>query len=405
MKKKLLPVAVIVGFCFVAWLVIKNPPTVEKVQPPSKQITVDVMPLKKQNVQVVVDSFGTVKPRTQSILFPQVSGQIKAIGPSFREGRFFNKNEVLVQLDARDLKAEIKIAESALLSARQMLSEEEARVKQAQLDWQRLGNKEKAPDLVMRKPQLQAAMAKVLSAEAGLTKAKLALERTKIVAPFDGRVLSKSVDVGQVVTPSTELAKIYATDYVEIRLPIKNKDLPYLYLPESTRHEALKKDKQPQVTFYSDLVDRQSWQGRVIRTESAFDVNAQQLFVVAQIDDPYGVSHAGKLTLKIGQYLTAKIDGKILKDVLVVPNKALYQNTYVYLVVKGKVIKKNVDIAWQNDDISVIKSGIKAGDLLVTTSLGQVVSGTKAKILNKDNKVKPLPKSTKPRKTPQGDAS
>ena len=113
----------------------------------------------------------------------------------------------------------------AYLRLSKTLSEEQARVAQAEQDWQRLGNSKQAPDLVLRKPQLMAAQATVYSAEAGFSKAaELALERSNIIAPYTGRVLSKSVDVGQVVSVGTELAEIYAVDYVEIRLPLKNKD-------------------------------------------------------------------------------------------------------------------------------------------------------------------------------------
>ena len=380
LKKKILPLIVFFVFILTAWLILKNPPDTKKQVAQPKALTVEVIPLTKAQVQVEIDSFGTVKPRTQSVLFPQVTGQIKRISPSFREGGFFKKGDTLVQLDTRDLAAEVKIAESSLLSAKQRLSEEEARVKQAALDWARLGNKEAAPDLVLRKPQLQAAMANVLSAEAGLEKAKLALERASIKAPFDGRVLSKSVDVGQVVTPSTSLATIYATDYVEVRLPIKNKDLPFLAIEDARRKPNQDKRALPKVTFYSDLVDRQSWQGAVVRAESALDANAQQLFVVAQIDDPYGVNAEGALTLKIGQYVTAVIQGKVINNAFEIPNEAIYQNSYIYLLKKGKLIRTPITITWQNDKKTVVTQGLKAGDKLVTTPLGDVLSGTPANI-------------------------
>ncbi|WP_133493637.1 efflux RND transporter periplasmic adaptor subunit, partial [Alcanivorax sp. 24] len=153
-------------------------------------------------------------------------------------------------------------------------------------DWERLGKGEQASSLVLRKPQLAAAEASVLSAQATLEKAKLDLERTKITAPYAGRVLSRSVDLGQVVSNNMELASIYAIDRVEIRLPIKNKDLPFINLPEQFRDGA-KNSAGSLVKFSSDLVGKQQWQGQVIRTEGAIDESAQQLYVVAQINDPY----------------------------------------------------------------------------------------------------------------------
>ncbi|WP_286267249.1 efflux RND transporter periplasmic adaptor subunit [Thalassotalea atypica] len=386
--KKLLPIFILVGFLTLAYVVKNNPPSSTKFKPSSApQLSVEVQTLKSQNLPLKIASYGTVKPRTQSNVFPQVSGQITNISVNFREGGFFEKGEVLIQLDDRDYQAEIEIAKANLFNAKQALSEEEARVEQAQQDWIRLGNKKSAPDLVLRKPQLLAAKANVFSADAGLVKAKLALERTQIIAPFTGRILSKEVDIGQVVSSGTKLAEIYAVDYVEIRLPIKNKDLAFLNLPESSRYNQAQGTVLPKVAIYSDLIDRQTWLGTIVRTEGAFDANSQQLFVVAQIDDPYGRNNVNALPIKIGQYVTAEITGKIVDDALIIPNKAIYQGSYVYLVENGRLLRKDIDIAWQSDEFALISNGLKASDKLVLTALGQVNSGTPVSISKLDGEL------------------
>tara|TARA_R110002167_G_scaffold334010_1_gene541118 strand:+ start:15667 stop:16962 length:1296 start_codon:yes stop_codon:yes gene_type:complete len=375
--KKLLPIMVLSALVFAAYIVSSNPPTAKRGRPSATpQLSVQVQKLTRSDLALTIDSYGTIQPRTQSKLLPQVSGQIISISPKFRAGGFFEQGDILVQLDQRDLLAEVKISQASLFSAKQNLSEEQARVEQAKQDWQRLGNSEQAPDLVLRKPQLLAAQATVLSAQASLAKAKLALERSDIVAPYTGRILNKSVDVGQVVSVGTELAEIYAIDYVEIRLPLKNKDLPYMILPENSRFEDETTQDQPAVTIYSDLATRQSWFGKVVRTEGAFDEASQQLFVVAQIDDPYGKNDSDSMPLKIGQYVSAKIAGKVIKKALTIPNRAIYQGSYVYVVEDNLLKRKNITIAWQNDEVAMIKTGVETNQLLVLTPLGQVTSGT-----------------------------
>lgn len=387
-KKKVLPFAILFGFLAVAYVVKNNPPTSKRGKPSTApQLSVEVQTIQSQKVTLNIASYGTVKPRTQSNLYPQVSGEIKEISRNFREGGFFEKNEILVQLDDRDYLAEIDIAKATLLNAQQVLSEESARVEQARQDWVRLGNEGQASDLVLRKPQLLAAQANVQSAQAGLAKAELALERTKIKAPYTGRILSKQVDVGQVVSSGTQLAELYAVDYVEVRLPIKNKDLPYMVLPESTRFEQSSPDTKPSVTIYSDLIDRQQWQGRIVRTEGAFDSSSQQLFVVAQIDDPYGISNQHSLPIKIGQYVTANIVGKTINTGIIIPNKTVYQGSYVYTVKDNRLLRKTISIAWQNEEFALIEAGLSADELLVLTALGQVNSGTPVSISKKDNVV------------------
>ena len=149
-----------------------------------------------------------------------------------------------------------------------------------------------------------------------------------------------------------------------------------MILPETNRFEEESVQEQPAVTIYSDLATRQSWFGKVVRTEGAFDEASQQLFVVAQIDDPYGKNDSDSMPLKIGQYVSAKIDGKVIKEALTIPNRAIYQGTYVYVVEDNVLKRKNISIAWQNDDVAMIKAGLEANQLLVLTPLGQVTSGT-----------------------------
>ncbi len=381
--KFILPIIVIVASVGIASVILGNPPE-SKRQAPKRvaQLNVDVKTIVPENFTVKIESYGTVKPRTQSILYPQVSGQIVNISEKFQAGGFFNKGDVLVELDDRDLKAEVAIARSNLFNAKQSFSEEQARVEQAKQDWLRLGNKEQAPALVMREPQILAAQAKVDSAQASLNKAELALERTKILAPFAGRILTKNVDIGQLVSSGTKLAEIYAIDYVEIRLPLKNKDLPYIDLPENTR--LTETQLQPEVRFNSSLIKDQYWQGKVVRTEGAYDTNSQQLYVVAQIDDPYGVDVANGMPIKIGQYVSAEILGKTVKNAITIPNKAIYQGSYVY-VVDGDILKrKEIKISWQNDQVAIIEHGLIDGELLVLTPLGQVTSGTLVAINERD---------------------
>ena len=124
-----------------------------------------------------------------------------------------------------------------------------------------------------------------------------------------------------------------------------------------------------------------TWDAELVRTESAIDETARQLHVIAQITDPFGTTAAGRTPLKIGQYVTARLAGKTLPDVLVIPNNTIYQGTYVYVVEDGVLRRREIGIAWQNDTEAVVSSGIAPGDELVVTPLGQVTSGVRVSIL------------------------
>lgn len=377
-----MPVLILIVAGIIVSVIFKNPPTAKRFGGAKQaQLIVDAKTIEPRSYRVQVASYGIVKPRTQSILVAQVSGEISFISDSLRDGGFFEKGQMLLSIDERDYLAEVKIAEASLLSAKQALVEEQARGKQALADWQRLGSGDAPSDLVLRKPQLAAQQANVLSAQAKLEKAQLAFERTKIVAPFSGRVLKKHVDIGQVVPNNAQLAEIFATDKVEIRLPINNKDLAFINLPE-VYQSGEKTNQNSLVTFNSDLIGEQTWQGTLVRTEGAINDASQQLYVVAQIEDPYSTPVSGQNPVKIGQYVSATIKGREIPNALVIPNNAIYQGSYVYVLDKeNQLLRKDISLAWQGESESLVATGLMANERLVVTPLGQVSSGTRVAVI------------------------
>ncbi len=376
--KKLLPVIILVALVGLTFLVLFNPPKAEReTAPAGPQLKVEALELERRPYQVNLQSYGTVQPRTRSMLVAQVFGEITSINDSLRTGGFFEKGDVLLNIDQRDYLANVRIAEGSLLDAKQALAQEQARSVQALEDWQRLGNRGEASELTLRKPQLAAAEARVLSAQSTLDKARLELERTRIVAPYAGRVMNKLVDQGQVVNRNSPLAEIYAVDYVEVRLPLRNRDLAFIDLPENYRFDAGEQAEGPRVTIRSELAGESTWQGRVVRTEGAIDESARQLHVVAQVDDPFGIRARGRAPLKIGQYVTAEVEGRLVTDALLIPDGAIYQGGYVYIAENGILQRREIDVVWQNSAEAMIGSGLDAGDLLVLTPLGQVTSGVR----------------------------
>lgn len=378
---KLAPIIILAALAGLAYLILHNPPQAERAPAPAApQLSVAVLELERRPYRVLLQSYGTVQPRTRSMLVAQVFGEITSINDSLRTGGFFEQGEVLLNIDRRDYLANVKIAEGSLLDAKQALIQEQARAAQALEDWQRLGNQGQAPALVLRQPQLAAAEARVASAQSTLDKARLELERTRVVAPYAGRVMNKLVDQGQVVNRNSLLAEIYAVDYVEVRLPLRNRDLPFIDLPENYRFETGATPPGPRVTLRSELGDGAGWSGRVVRTEGAIDERARQLHVVAQIDDPFGIHARAGAPLKIGQYVTAEVEGTLLHDALLIPTGAIYQGGYVYIVADGILQRRDIEIAWQNQTEALVASGLEQGELLALTPLGQVTSGVRVTV-------------------------
>lgn len=359
------------------WLtVLKKEP--ERRDPPPVTTRVDAVRLQKRDFPVILESQGTVRARTESTLIPEVSGSIVEISPAFRSGEFFEEGDVLLKIDPRDYGTALVVAEATLSQAQLRLAEEEARVEQAIRDWEKLGAGEEPGPLVLRKPQLAEAKQSAGSAEAKVEEARRDLERTQIKAPYAGRILEKRVDVGQYVTPGTVLARIYAVDYAEIRLPLSNRQLSFINLPELYRGESATAGKnRPKVTLKALFGQQEyTWKGRIVRTEGSIDTRSRQLFVVAQVKNPYGRSQADRPPLKVGMFVKAEIEGNVMKDVFTVPRSALREGRDVLLIdEENKLAKRSVEILWSDQENIVVGDSLKAGEVLCLTPLSFAAEG------------------------------
>jgi len=377
--------AILGGLIGIAVLLMNTSPEPMR-RPPEDvpRLTVDVQKLHTENYQTTLKSYGMVEPRTQTNLVAEVSGKIVWVKPEFKDGGFFSENEVLVRLDDRNYRAEVAIAKATAAEMKQALLEEEAKSLEAQENWQRMGSSEQPSELTLRIPQLDTAKARLASAEAKLALAELNLERTQVRAPYEGRILSTSADIGQYVGPNTQLASIYATDIAEIRMPICNCDLNFINLPESGHFQ---KQEPIKVVLQSNLGGDREWTGIINRTEAAIDDASRQLHVVTQIAHPFAGNVEGKPPIKIGEYVTATIQGRTIENAIVIPSKTIYQGDTTYVVVNDMLEQRTIEVLWQDGEFAIINKGLNEGDMLVTTPLGQVTSGTVVSISGSQPKV------------------
>lgn len=376
----ILPVFVLAVAGVVGVTMILTAPKAERRPPPPVVPTVEVISVWPSSYRVVVRSQGSVVPRTESTLIPEVSGQVVTLSPNLRTGGFFEYGEVLLEIDPRDYQNAVVVARADLARASATLDEEKARAEQALRDWQVLRLTEKPNDLALRKPQLKSAQADVAAAQARLTQARINLERTRIRAPYTGLVREKQVDVGQYVSPGNVLAKIYAIDFVEIRLPLTNEQLAMLDLPQTYRDQAEGGQPAafPDVTLAAQA-GLHEWRGRVVRTEGSMDTQSQQIFVVAQVDDPY--SRRYDAPLKVGQFVEARIQGRQFDGVFVVPRNVVRRNNQVLVVRPDDTIeRRQVDILWSDEDQVVVSDGLTAGERVSVTPLPFGITGTRVQV-------------------------
>lgn len=380
-KKVLVPL-ICLG-CFIAigqWIMQSSPEASQGRQVQAKPLLVETQTLARQDYQITIHSFGTVQARRRAEVHALVSGQVLEVSEQFKAGGVVSEGDVLMVLDASEYTLALQEARSQLANAELALAEEIARSEQAARDWSKQDRSQIATDYALRKPQLKAARANLETAKAQLAMAELNLERCQVKSDFSGRILETFVEVGSVVNPGLALATGYETQAAEVRLPVDAKSLPYLDLPEQTVPVDAKngaKNKTP-VMFRNPLVEpREEWSGHLVRTEAAVDSGSQQLYIVAQIDNPFLAKQGDtRQTLKLGQYLDAEILGRKLEQVIVVPSASVYQGRYVYIVEDGRLSKREIVIRWREQEQTIVSEGLSPGEKIVTTALGQVSSGT-----------------------------
>ncbi len=354
--KTLLTLLILLGACIITILLFVFKPEANEVAPERPITNIEVIEVQPQTIQLTVKSQGTVLPRTESELSAEVSGRIIEVADNFRAGGTFRKGDMLLRIDPADYEAAAAAQAAELANAELALAQEEAQAEQAAADWAALGEGE-ASDLTLRKPQLAQAQARIESARANLKRAERNLARTQIQAPFDGRVLSTSADLGQYVSaaPAAPVARIYATDRAEIRLPVTTREAELLETKDR-RQRFVRLQK-------TNATNSPTWVARFVRMEATIDPNSRLLYAVAELEDPFAPNKQNPEPLRRGQFMTAEIEGRTISDAYVLPRYALRGSDTVYVLTDAGTLKtRKVDIIQSDAQQVIVASNVSSGN-------------------------------------------
>lgn len=343
------------------------------------KIKTRVTELKKQDYTVNIHSQGEIRAHHTTSLTPQVGGRVVKISPKFEDGAFFREGDVLLQIEKSDFLTEIASARAQLARAEAAYAQEQARARQALLNWKDAGFDEEPTDLVLRKPQLREAEANVNSARSSLERAERNLARTAVRAPYNGRVRSRTAGIGQQVGPGTSLGEIFTTDVAEVRLPLTPRDLQY-YRPPSHATAGSGTTTATLTSIVTTDAEDSPWQATVTRTEGELDADSRQIFIIARIDDPFGLE-SGHPPLYLGQPVRATIPAKVLKGVYVVPRDTLSDLNEIILIRDGKIHHLKISPLWSTGSEIIIREGVRPGDRLAVTRMPFAPEGAPVEII------------------------
>jgi RND family efflux transporter MFP subunit len=379
--KVIAPVLVIAVAIVGAVIIVATPTRLQPSQAEPVPQTVRVLKADPKAVRMVVHSQGTVVPRTETALVPEVSGNIVWISPNLVAGGYFEAGDPLLRIDDRDYVTTVERARAAISRA-------EAEQEFSTFELRRLEELE-TRELISRSEVesgiriARVAEANLQDARGALQQAERNLTRTEILAPFKGLVRNEQADVGQFVSRGAAIANTYAVDYVEVRLPIADQQLAYLDLPLAQRGE-LDIATAPSVTLSADFAGQKySWIGSLVRTEAEIDSSSRMVHVVARISaDGTATDNSEAVAPPVGLFVNAEIQGRPSENIIVLPRAAIRNASEVLVVGDDNRLRfRTVKLLRVYGDEAFISGGLRKGELINVSPLQVVVDGMRVEPL------------------------
>ncbi|MCM2681391.1 efflux RND transporter periplasmic adaptor subunit [Echinimonas agarilytica] len=356
-------------WCGYHWLENNKP---EPEQRPSKAKNVKVFVLKstQQDTQIIGYSQGTVTPKDQLELKSEVAGKISYMSPNLVPGGVIKKGELLISIADEDYQLAVIQRRSRVAQSQQQLAKAEAEARAAQQELMEL-NRIGASDLAKGLPQLRYAQATLASAEAELAQAELALQRTQIHAPFDGRVANKSVTMTQYVNKASVLAEVFSTEVMEIRLSMTPEQFAQVGLPLAyyEHYDDSTFDVQLDTEFGNHTAN---WLGRVVRTEAVMDQRTRSIYAVVQVKNGYSSSDTPLLS---GLFVRARILGRVAEQTTVLPKQVLRNNQTLWLVDKANKLRVIPASIVQRTPTSIVVENLPNASKVITSALAIPTEG------------------------------
>ncbi len=370
--KKYSPVIILVGSILIFVMMIKLKPEVKFQRPKVIPQLVEIIMAYPSEVRSKIRSQGTIIPEHEISVTSEVSGKVTWVSENFHDGAGFIQGDTLLIIEKRDYELALISTESNLFQARLALQREEAESKLAEIEWKRVG-KGDASSLTLREPQLAQARATLAAAEAAYEQSKRNLERTLIIAPFNGRVRKKMVSRGTSLIPGTRIMNIYNTASFQVRLPIADKDIPFLGIPIDGT--TIKLNERPLVRLISNYGGEDFLaKGSIVRSESEIDPKTRMISVIASI-----TNNENNKGVKIGMFVNAEIEGLSFSNITIVPRNTV-KDDMIWVVQDLKLRKKSVEVVRLENDYAFVAKGLEKDDKVLITRLSSYVDGMPVRI-------------------------
>lgn len=318
------------------------------VAPPAAKpqgVGVEVAPVQLVAMPRVVSAVGTLRSESAVMLRPEITGRIAEI--RFEEGGRVKQGDLLVRLDDGVTRAQLQQAQANLALAQSQYRRSEQLTKEGFISGQ-------ARDEAFNQLKVQ---------QAAVALAQAQLEKTAILAPFDGLIGLRQVSLGDYVSPGADLVPIESIDPLQVDFRV----------PESFVGAL---DPGMPISVEFDAMPGQSRQGQVKAISPQVDVGGRSVLLRADIPN-------ADLALRPGMFARVRLQ---LTDAqaLVIPETALQSagaERYVFRLENGVVRRVVVEIGQRRAGTVEVVSGLAQGDQVVIAGLQKINDGTPVRVL------------------------
>ena len=337
---------------------------------------------------------GTVQPAQDIVLSPRVSGQVIELSSRFVPGGMVREGDLLLRIDPADFENALSIRKSELEQAQASLEIEQGRQSLAEKELALLEGTigEANRSLVLREPQIASIRAEFNAAKAAVERAELDLERTRVVAPFDAQILSRSVNVGSQVSPGDELARLVGIEEYWVMAAVPVRSLPWIEFPKPNNREASEAADSPAQDSTAQastvrLRNPGSWPegservGQIARMIGTLDQQTRLARVLVIVPDPLGQSSDAP-PLILDTLIETEIEGKPIEDVVRLERKLVRDSDTVWVMKDEMLEIRQTDIVFRDADYAYIRSGLEDGEEVVVTTLATVADGVGLRKIN-----------------------
>ncbi|MGO2879084.1 MULTISPECIES: efflux RND transporter periplasmic adaptor subunit [Halomonas] len=359
-----------------AWWIISQPPRIERrAPPPPTPPVVNVMTVEQSALSPLLSGFGRVEAEQTTQLASRVAGQLERFGEGVFPGQVVEEGAPVAYIDQADLRLALEDAEAQLSNAQAQVALENAEQQRARSEYESFGRQLSAErrSLVLREPQLRQAQAQLTQARVIRDQAALNLERATLTAPWKAMVQERLVGAGSLLSQGTEVINLVGVEQFWVRASLPGDALEWL-APGS------------QVTITSrGWPEGASREGALISILPNLEESGLQAQLLIAVNDPLALDTDGP-ALRLGDVMRIAFQTQAQEDLIALPSAALRPGERVWWVDdEDRLHSTTVSLAYRGENEALVRSGLEAGQRVVTSGLAQPQEGQQVRVRSRND--------------------